>query len=681
MGVNNPDPVGKYQTLVGLLQHRAEHQPDRLAYRYLLDGDEETLIFTHTDLDRKAKGIAAKLQALKTHGPALLLFPPGPEYLCAFFGCLYAGIVAIPAYPPNPARLQTGLSRLQALLKDSQADLILTTGEILAMKDFMAESLPEIKNVQWVQTDEDLENMISQWKPPSIDENSLAFLQYTSGSTSQPRGVMLKHGNLLHNLENMAHLIGLNEDSIGVSWLPPYHDMGLIGGILEPLYAGFPGNVFSPLHFLADPLRWMRAISKYGATVSGGPNFAYELCARKATEEEIAKLDLSSWDKAFNGAEPVRKDTLELFYETFKKCGFQGKALFPTYGLAESTLIVSGSACEKFPRTISLDKEALERHQVILGKGDNKEKRDLVSCGKAPPAHKIVIVNPETFTECPEDQVGEIWVQGPSVVEGYWNRPEESKETFQAFLADTGEGPFLRTGDLGFLRNGELFPTGRIKDLIILRGKNYYPQDIEKTMETSHPALRLGSGAAFSVNGNAEERLILAQEVYTDRLTDPDEVIKSIRESVMGWHDIKVSAVVLLEPKSIHKTSSGKIQRRACKKAYLAGSLNTVALWEEKNPLKRESPTPKLPAEELGEEEIKVLLVDHLSNQLGLEPKDIDEDKAFIHYGLDSIQTVGLLSELYNLLGRNVPIEKIISDFNNVNALARYLAREVNSEV
>lgn len=680
MGVKNPDPVEKYQTLVGLLQYRAEHQPDRLAYRYLLDGDEETLLFTHADLDHKARGIAAKLQDLKTQGPALLLFPPGPDYLCAFFGCLYAGIIAIPAYPPNPARLQTGLARLQALLKDSKADMVLTTGEILGMKDFMAESLPEIKAIHWVPTDENWDSIIDQWKKPNIDENSLAFLQYTSGSTSHPRGVMLKHGNLLNNLESMAHLIGLNEESVGVSWLPPYHDMGLIGGILEPLYAGFPGTVFSPLQFLAAPLRWMRAISKYGGTVSGGPNFAYELCARKATQKEIEKIDLSSWDKAFNGAEPVQADTLELFYNTFKDCGFKGKALFPTYGLAESTLIVSGTAWKEFPRILTVDKEGLERHQVLSGNGSVKETRRIVSCGKPPPGHQVKIVNPDTFCECPENEVGEIWVKGPSVVEAYWNRPEESQKTFQAFVADTGEGPFLRTGDLGFSQNGELFPTGRIKDLIIIRGKNYYPQDIEKTMESSHPALRLGSGAAFSINGRGEERLVLAQEVYLDRLTDSDEVIKSIRESVMSWHDIKASAVVLLEPKSIPKTSSGKIQRKACKQAYLSGSLKKVADWQERTQLKRETKTAEIPSQKLDESEIKVLLIDHLSNQLGLEPQDIDEDKSFINYGLDSIQTVGLLSELYNLLGRNVPIEKIISDFNNVKSLAQYMAQELNSE-
>jgi acyl-CoA synthetase (AMP-forming)/AMP-acid ligase II len=475
------------------------------------------------------------------------------------------------------------MSRLQAIVASSQAAVALTTTSLLGdIESRFAES-PELTELRWLATDNITSDQAAAWQEPEVSSDTLAFLQYTSGSTGTPKGVMVSHGNLLHNSAMIHKSFADTPNSQGVSWLPPYHDMGLIGGVLQPLYVGAPMVLMSPLAFLQKPLRWLQAISHYKATTSGGPNFAYDLCIRKITPEQLASLDLSSWEVAFTGAEPVRAETLEQFAATFDPCGFRKEAFHPCYGMAETTLIVSGGLRTVPPVIRKIDGAALEQNRVVPAVRKQESIRGFVGCGQNLLDQKILIVDPESLTPCPADKVGEIWVSGPSIAQGYWNRPEETQQTFQAYLADTGDGPFLRTGDLGFLQDGELFITGRIKDVIIIRGQNHYPQDIELTVEKSHPALRPGCGAAFAVEVKGSERLVIVQEVERSylRKLDVNEVVGSIRQAVAAEHALQIYATVLVKTGSIPKTSSGKIQRYACRAGFLAGSLNVVEDWSE----------------------------------------------------------------------------------------------------
>jgi acyl-CoA synthetase (AMP-forming)/AMP-acid ligase II len=550
---------------------RALHQPHECAYTFLVDGETEEVSLTYGELDRQARAIAARLQSVGADGArVLLLYPPGLEYIAAFFGCLYAGMVAVPSYPP---RLSRPAPRLQAIVADAEATVALTTTRILSNVERRFAHTPELEALRWLATDDPAED----WRDPEVESDTLAFLQYTSGSTAAPKGVMVSHGNLLHNSALIHQCFEHTPHSRGMVWLPPYHDMGLIGGILQPLYGGFPVVLMSPVAFLQAPLRWLQAISRHRATASGGPNFAYDLCVQRITPEQRETLDLSTWEVAFNGAEPVRHETMERFTAAFEPCGFRREAFYPCYGLAEATLIVSGGLKADPPVAYAVRGSALGGNRVVAAIEEGEGGRMLVGCGQTLPGQKIVIADPETLTRRPPDRVGEIWVSGPSVAQGYWNKSEETGHTFRAHLADTGEGPFLRTGDLGFLKDGELFVTGRIKDLIIIRGRNHYPQDIELAVEQSHPALQPGSGAAFSVDLDGEERLVVVQELKrVHRNADADEVTQAIRQAVAEEHELQVYAVTLIRPMSLPKTSSGKIQRHVCRRQFLEGSLKVI---------------------------------------------------------------------------------------------------------
>ena len=431
---------------------------------------------------------------------------------------------------------------------------------------------------------------------PNISSDTLAFLQYTSGSTGTPKGVMVSHGNLLQNSADLDKGWVHTKDSVIVTWLPTFHDMGLIYGVIQPLYKGLPCYMLSPVSFLQQPIRWLQAISRYRGTHTGAPNFAYDLCVHKITPEQRATLDLSSWQMALNGAEPVRADVLKRFAETFKPCGFEPTAFCPGYGLAEATLKVAAVRRTDAPVLYIVQAGALEQNRILEATEDQQNMRTLVGCGRSEIDTKIVIVHPESLTQCSPEEVGEIWVSGSTVAQGYWMRPEETERTFRAYLADTGDGPFLRTGDLGFWKNGELFVTGRLKDVVIIRGRNYYPQDIELTVEQSHPALKAGASAAFSVEVEGEEQLVVAQEVERSylRKLDANEVVGAIRQAVWEQHELSVYAVVLLKPASIPKTSSGKIQRHACKAGFLDGSLEGIGTWTLASNIHAFSiPTPK----------------------------------------------------------------------------------------
>lgn len=562
----------KFATLIELLRYRAFSQPDKIAYTFL-QNDDDAVDLTYAELDSQAQKIAAYLQTTQKASKerVLLLYPPGLEYIAAFFGCLYAGAVAVPAYPPRPNR---SLYRLQSIVADAEASIVLTNTKVLSNLERQLSECPDLKALNWLATDSIDDNLAHRWQQPDLDTDSLAFLQYTSGSTGSPKGVMVSHGNLLHNQKMIQAGFGHTEKTIFVGWLPLYHDMGLIGNVLQPLYLGIRCILMSPVAFLQRPIRWLQAISDYKGTTSGAPNFAYELCMRKLTDEQLSSLDLSSWDLAFNGAEPVKKETIEKFASTFAPCGFRKQAFYPCYGMAETTLFVSGGAKTDAPVYITVLASELAQNRIVVAP-QSEETTTLVGCGKTYMNQQIAIVNPDLIA-CDADRVGEIWVSGASIAQGYWNRPELTEQVFHAHLADS-KNSFLRTGDLGFIHNGELFITGRLKDLIIIHGRNHYPQDIEMTVANSHEALIPGAGAAFSVDIKGEEKLAIVQEVDRHyRNLDHDAVTEIIKTAIAQQHEVQLHAIALIKMGSICKTSSGKIQRHACRNAFIDG---TLKLW------------------------------------------------------------------------------------------------------
>jgi acyl-CoA synthetase (AMP-forming)/AMP-acid ligase II len=570
------EPLNKFSTLVELLRYRASSQPESLAYIFLRDGEIEEARLTYGELDQKARAIAAHLQSLEAKGErGLLLYPPGLDFISAFFGCLYAGVVAIPAYPP---RRNQNLLRLQAIIADSQARFTFTNAALFpSLKNQWAKD-SELGAMQWIVTDEIDHHLREDWLEPTLEKNSLAFLQYTSGSTGTPKGVMVSHYNLLINSAFIDCVWGHDQDSVMVTWLPTFHDMGLIYGVIQPLYKGFLCYMMAPASFVERPLRWLQALSDKQATHSAAPNFAYDLCVRKIPPEKRATLDLSHWRMTLNGSEPVRAEVLKKFAEAFQVSGFKATALCPGYGLAEATLVVTAVSYDSPSYFYPVQANALEKNKIVGATETDTNVQTLVGCGWTTIDTQIVIVNPETLKPCSPEIVGEIWVSGSTIAQGYWGKPQETKETFQAYLADTGAGPFLRTGDLGFIKDGELFITGRLKEIILIRGRNNDPQDIEYTVQNSHPALRPSCGAAFTVENKGEEKLVVVQEVERTwlRKVDIDEVKRAIRKAVVQEYDLQVYAIALIRTGSLPKTSSGKIQRRGCRAKFLEGSLEIL---------------------------------------------------------------------------------------------------------
>jgi acyl-CoA synthetase (AMP-forming)/AMP-acid ligase II/acyl carrier protein len=652
----------------------------------------------------------------------LLLYPAGLDYIAAFFGCLYAGAVAVPAYPPRPNR---SLDRIQAMIADAQARVALVDSGTQDKLERRLAASPALKALYWLNTDGVQPDLAQQWHPPALGSDTLALLQYTSGSTALPKGVMISHGNLLHNSELIRQCFQTTASSRGVSWLPPYHDMGLVGGILQPLYVGAETTLMPPVTFLQRPLRWLEAIAHYRATTSGGPNFAYDLCLNKATPDQIQALDLSCWTLAFTGAEPIHQSTLDRFAATFARSGFQAPVFYPCYGMAETTLIITGKAPGQAPKSLTVEAADLQLNQVTLaapGAGDHPDGgqdqpetwRTLVGCGRAAVANQVLIVDPETQLPCPGTGIGEIWVRwSPSVAQGYWQRPEATAYSFQATLAEGGEGPFLRTGDLGFFHGDELYVTGRLKDLIIIRGRNHYPQDIEATVEQAHPALRQGAGAAFAITQGATEQLVIVQELERSalRTVDTDAVVAAIRGAVAQHHELQLGAIGLLKTNAMPKTSSGKIQRHLCRAKFLDGQLNLVHSWwaeaspalgtngvaidpQETNPeallIEAESASPapgqplvfELPTADANSiqpgalatpKAIEQWMVNWLATALKVPLASLDVRQPFAEHGLDSLTTVELAEALELALGVSLS-PTLAYEYPTIEALSRYLA-------
>jgi 8-amino-7-oxononanoate synthase/acyl carrier protein len=672
-------------TIVDLLRQRAAYRPHDRAFTFLVDGENEELNITYAELDRKARALGAWLLSEGMAGKrVLLLYPSGLDFIAAFMGCLYGGAIAVPAYPPRKNR---SVERIEAIAADADAAVALTTRDVVDRFDALRATAPSLEHLIW-KVDSELDvSWADRWERPDIDGSTLAFLQYTSGSTGTPKGVMLSHENLLHNSLRIMQAFEITRSQSGVFWLPSFHDMGLIGGILVPLYGGKFNVLMSPVAFLQKPLRWLQAISKYRATISGGPNFAYELCVRKTTPEQRATLDLSSWTLAFNGAEPVRAETIDAFCEAFAPCGFRREAFFPCYGLAESTLMVTGGMKFEPPVVRSFDAASIETGSAVVRPANAPAVRRLVGSGRELDGQDVLIVDPQSCEALPPGRVGEIWVSGPSVAQGYWNRADASAETFGAMLAQPHQlpseqpvatwrpnpGPYLRTGDLGFFDNGELFVAGRLKDLIIIRGRNYYPQDIEHAVEEASTLVRAGSIAAFAVDVEGRERVAVVAEVERGR-REPAEItaaFEAIRKRLATEHELAVEAIVLVRPNSVPKTSSGKIQRHACKRQFLDGTLEVVdqhigwlqpavpAPGSEQPRLARQRPVGEgsrtgRAARDLPQEVVQAVF-DHVRRIAKERAGNLTLDTNIVELGLDSLERMEIVTSLEEAFGARFP--------------------------
>jgi acyl transferase domain-containing protein/acyl-CoA synthetase (AMP-forming)/AMP-acid ligase II len=676
--------------VVDVLRHHAAHTPDRVAVAFQESGNDRLLTVDCATLDRRARAIAHRLQQFHGEGrTALLLFQPGLDFVFTFFGCLYAGVIAVPSYVPKRRR---SVARLKSIAQEAEISFVLTTESLLPELGKLAEEHNLLGGACWLCADTLPESNADEWRPGTCSVDSLACLQYTSGSTADPKGVMLTHGNLVANTRVIQRAFGHNSASKTVIWLPPYHDMGLIGGILQPLLVGFPTVLMSPFDTIQRPFRWLEAISKHRATTSGGPNFAYELCVDRITEDEIASLDLSSWRVAFNGAEPIRRATLERFVEKFGPCGFSRDAFLPCYGLAEATLFVSGSRSIKSATFCAEDSNV----SSTPGKDDGKEtdgtgKRSYVSSGAVAPELEVAVVDAETRMPVDEGAFGEIWVAGDSNAVGYWKRPDLSQAIFQATLADGSGGPFLRTGDIGALRDGDLYVTGRMKDLLIVDGRNHHPEDIEQSIQGSHDSLLPHGGAVFAMDDD-RDTLTIVHELRRDRVRRPcQSVFEAICATVAQEHELSVASIHLVKPGSVPKTPSGKVQRRLCREMLSGGELKVVATWSrgetsvaatDKTLPKRvlpvsnvpegETPVAKPSAEnDIGE--IREWLRNRLAERLRCEPSHIDIRQPLAIYGLTSRDAVEMSAELERRFERTL-LPTLLYDHPTIDRLADFLA-------
>ncbi len=685
------------QTLVDLLQQQAAEFGDRNAYVFLDDHAGE-LSLSFGELDLTARAIARELLTkLEPGDRAMLVYPSGLDFIAAFFGCLYAGVVAVPATYPKPRR---PLPRMASIARNSGAKVALTTSQTLGTLD-MAQQDAVVSQLEWLASDEVDHRGARDWQPQPQEPTATAFLQYTSGSTSDPKGVVVSHGNLLANLEAIRQAFRIDEDAAalgepvtGVFWLPAYHDMGLIGGILTPLYVGGRSVLMSPTAFLQRPIRWLEAIDRFHAVISGAPNFAYDYCVRRIDPRKRRALRLDSWRLAFCGAEPIRAETIREFTAAFAESGFRPDTFYPCYGLAENTLLAAGPAGHRPPTILGVDRVSLASGRVVVASGDSATVQELVGCGEPPEDHAIEIVDTLGGQLCASDRVGEILVAGPSVAQGYWQHGELNDAIFGVTIPGR-DGSYLRTGDLGFIHAGELFITGRAKDVIIIRGRNHYPQDIEATAESSHPSLL--PGAAFAIGDEGDQWLAVVHQI--DRQFPAAEypsVVKAIRQAIAEQHELETSIVVLIRQSSLPITSSGKVQRSLTRQQYLDGELKIMheSRLAERNGSANGAANGSTPAKPKRQpavggtlqngdafsvdrvaERIELWMQEWLVDRAGLAAEDVSRDRPFAEFGVDSMTAVELSHELEEEFG--VPLPPIVAwNYPTPAALSRYLAEQ-----
>jgi 8-amino-7-oxononanoate synthase len=699
---------------VSVLRHWEQLRPDARAFAFT-DGEGSEVSLTYAQLWAEVRGLAGYMQGrcgIRPGDRVLLLYPPGLDFVIGLFACHAAGAIAVPAFPPRRNRKA---SRIRSIVVDADARWALSTTSVV--EQLSGNELHEdLVGVQLLGTDSESRRDAAHWRCPKLRADSLAVLQYTSGSTGSPKGVMLTHENMIANSELILHGFEPSQPVVGASWLPTYHDMGLIGGVVMPLYIGRPNVLMSPMAFLQRPARWLQTISRHRCTISGGPNFAYQLCVDKIDDAELEGVDLSSWEIAFNGAEPVRASTLQAFSRRFAPFGFSHSSHLPCYGMAETTLIVTGGPSRPRPVLRRFDAGSLDEKSVrpaILSSGLegndaawNEEQwqnssngsmrggvRDLIGCGRVLPGERMEIVDPDTHQILPPDAIGEIWVQSPSVGQGYWQRRDESRRTFAAMTAD-GEGPFLRTGDLGFVYDGQLYVSGRLKDMIIVRGVNRYPQDIEATVEHASDAVQAGSVAAFAMtpadsetdpSDNREQLVIVAETVRRSGI-DWDDQLRLIRRAVTEEHDLPPDAIYLVRNSSVPKTSSGKIQRHACLHAVRDGELKVIAQWVrgEEAELHGGGATMMKAADAAGsalDASADPIVIDaiaaHVRSIAGERAGTIvPETNIVLDLGLDSIERLEIARNLERTFGGRFP-EQVLDEIETISqtaaAVERYL--------
>lgn len=652
---------------VDRLRRHAALFTDDLALAFVDDDLDVHQAWSFGELDRHARSIAGFLQSRDLRGERVVLaYPTCPEFMAAFYGCLYAGVLAVPASLP----LAHGKDRrLELIVADSSARLVLTTSRHRELVERRLSGEPPATPV--VATDE-LGDHSAGWQAVAAAPDDLAFLQYTSGSTRSPAGVMVSHGNLAANLRALHDGFGSSPDSVYVSWLPLFHDMGLVAGALAPTWARCPVYLMTPASFIQNPLRWLRGFTRFRGTIGGGPNFAYQACVEAARAHGVDGLDLSAWSLAWNGAEPVRASTLADFAATFAPVGFRPERMSPAFGLAEATLLVTGTR-GPVPATIrAVDEVALRSNAVIACEENAPQAKRLVGAGEAALGVEVRIVDPVSLEEASASSVGEIWVRGTSVGQGYWGKPEESAAIFGALTA-SGEGPFLRTGDLGFLHEQGLFVTGRRKDLMVIRGVNYYPQDIEQTVEASHPALRPSSCAVFAMEEGDAVRVVVVQELRRSawRSADPTEIFMAIRREVAREHQVAIHRIVLLKAFALPKTSSGKVQRAGCRAALEDGTLPVLHEWR--------STLQVAPIDFSGEPltqpgVLERQLTDWLQRECGID--NITWKTPLMELGIDSLKGVELGNALSAAFRHPFPVTLMI-EHPTVEALARLIREDV----
>lgn len=582
-----------FQNLNELLFHQANIYKNKKAYIYLADGETTEQCITYSDLLIYSNSIASLLlEHCKDRDRVLIFLPPSLEYIISFYGCLIAGLIPVPLYPPETR----SHSRLINVIKDSGAKVAIT--DKITKNRYI--------NKENINKNDEAENLIRSIKLIDIDINELlsapivfksiksddiAFLQYTSGSTSQPKGVMVTHKNLLVNSSLIKKYFNHNDNECQVSWLPPYHDMGLIGDIIQTLFSGMTMVFMSPMSFLKKPIRWLKAITKYsyiGEITSGAPNFAYDWCCKLYDESFLEELDLSKWKVAYNGSEPVKYSTITNFIDKFSKCGFKAEAMCPVYGLAENTLMVSPPDFKNKPFVIWVDRRKFN-NGIIEVKNQENNNESLMPCiGCGPLVNEeeieIKIVNTSNYSICKDGEIGEIWLAGESVTKGYWNKEVETEKTFKAHLSKDENKNYLRTGDSGFIYNGQIFIAGRIKEIIIIHGENYYPQDIEEYVEKSSDQIRQGCGAAIGVKINdEEEKLVIVYELKKRQYSELElkNIKEAINKTLFQIFGFTPYDIVFIQPSTFPKTSSGKLQRNYCKELYLNKKLQTITITEE----------------------------------------------------------------------------------------------------
>jgi acyl-CoA synthetase (AMP-forming)/AMP-acid ligase II/acyl carrier protein len=656
-----------HDTLFKLARHQACASPEAVGFTFLVDGETEEQNLTYGELDARARAVAAKIQSVSRPGNhVLLLYGPGLDYIVAFFACQYAGVIPVPAYPPDPMRSQRTLARLQAIVTDCGASLALGTADNVGWLGALASQtacLPVATD-----TAEDWSGL--PWTEPQSNRDQVALLQYTSGSTAAPRGVMVTHRNLWSQFETVQ--VGDGADAVGVSWLPFYHDLGLIGGILIPLAFRRRTILMSPLAFVQHPLRWLLAIARYRGTTTGAPNFAFDLCVNKFVPTQAEGLDLSSLRILLTGAEPVRSESLDRFMATFAPYGLRSDVWRPGYGMAETTLGATGIRHGGQLRQADFSIKALENNRALPVVDGAVPSRRMVGCGWALEGSEVIVVDPARSVELPEGQVGEVWVHGPIVARGYWNRPEETEAVFGACLAPHGRGPFLRTGDLGFQHEGQLYLTGRSKEVMVFWGRNVYPQDVETTTWSTSAALKQNTGAAFALEADGYEQLVVVQEIARPRTLDLDALANAICLAIRAEHQVPFHALVFIKAGTLPKTSSGKIQRLAARDLYLNKQLEVIKQWQFPSVLSA-AVAPVIERALPGPTEIRRWLVARIARHCATDDDQIDIGAALTRYVMDSVSAMSIAMELQLWLGRSVT-PTVVFDSPSVALLAERLA-------